>query len=75
MFVVGESMSKGTFIRNSAIVATIAEGHGLSLVLRRSRSLRRRRCRGVKWVVPLVPMIYETTSLLRLVLGRGGFDG
>ena len=25
--------------------------------------------------VPLVPMIYETTSLLRLVLGRGGFDG
>ena len=24
---------------------------------------------------PLVPMIYETTSLLRLVLGRGGFDG
>ena len=24
---------------------------------------------------PLVPMIYETTSLLRLVSGRGGFDG
>ena len=24
---------------------------------------------------PPVPMIYETTSLLRLVSGRGGFDG
>ena len=24
---------------------------------------------------PPVPMIYETTSLLRLVWGRGGFDG
>ena len=25
--------------------------------------------------LPPVPMIYETTSLLRLVSGRGGFDG
>ena len=25
--------------------------------------------------MPPVPMIYETTSLLRLVWGRGGFDG
>ena len=24
---------------------------------------------------PPAPMIYETTSLLRLVSGRGGFDG
>ena len=28
-----------------------------------------------KRVIPPVPMIYETTSLLRLVSGRGGFDG
>ena len=26
-------------------------------------------------VLPPVPMIYETTSILRLVSGRGGFDG
>ncbi len=31
---------------------------------------------GEEWkMLPPVPMIYETTSLLRLVWGRGGFDG
>ena len=30
---------------------------------------------GLYLVTPPVPMIYETTSLLRLVWGRGGFDG
>ena len=32
-------------------------------------------CPSCEGFYPLVPMIYETTSLLRLVLGRGGFDG
>ena len=31
--------------------------------------------RWVEFQVPPVPMICETTSLLRLVSGRGGFDG
>ena len=39
VYVVGDSTSKGTFIRNSAIVSTVAQQHGLSLVFRQSRAL------------------------------------
>jgi DNA modification methylase len=39
VYVIGDSMSKGTFIRNSAIVTTVAERHGLTLVSRQSRNL------------------------------------
>jgi len=39
VYVVGDSMSRGTFIRNSMIVTLVAQQHGLSLVSRQSRSL------------------------------------
>jgi len=39
VYVVGESTSKGTFIRNSKIVTAVAERHGLKLVGRHSRVL------------------------------------
>jgi DNA modification methylase len=39
VYVVGDSMNRGTFIRNSAIVSILAERHGLRLVARKSRSL------------------------------------
>ena len=39
VYVVGDSMIHGTFIRNSSIVAAVAESHGLSLVSRQSRAL------------------------------------
>jgi adenine-specific DNA methylase len=39
VYVVGDSMSRGTFIRNSMIVTLVAQRHGLSLVSRQSRSL------------------------------------
>jgi hypothetical protein len=39
VYVVGDSMSRGTFIRNSLIVTLAAERHGLSLVSRQCRSL------------------------------------
>jgi SAM-dependent methyltransferase len=39
VYVVGESTSKGTFIRNSKIVTAVAERHGLRLVGRHSRAL------------------------------------
>lgn len=39
VYVVGDSMSRGTFIRNSTIVTMIGQQHGLSLVSRQSRSL------------------------------------
>jgi len=39
VYVVGDSTSKGTFIRNSAIVSAVAEEHGLSFVSRHSRAL------------------------------------
>jgi DNA modification methylase len=39
VYVVGDSTSKGTFIRNSAIVRAVAEEHGLSFVSRHSRAL------------------------------------
>jgi hypothetical protein len=39
VYVVGESTSKGTFIRNSKIVTAVAERHGLKLVARHSRAL------------------------------------
>jgi SAM-dependent methyltransferase len=39
VYVVGDSMNRGTFIRNSAIVSTLAERHGLRLVARKSRAL------------------------------------
>ena len=39
VYVVGDSMSRGTFIRNSMIVAVVAQRHGLSLVSRQSRCL------------------------------------
>ena len=39
VYVVGDSMIRGTFIRNSGIVAVVAQQHGLSLVSRHSRCL------------------------------------
>lgn len=39
IYVVGDSTIKGTFVRNSRIVLTLARRHGLSLVSRHSRSL------------------------------------
>jgi DNA modification methylase len=39
VYVVGDSTSKGTFIRNSAIVSAVAERQGLSFVSRHSRAL------------------------------------
>jgi len=39
VYVVGESMSRGTFIRNSSIITRVARHHGLSLVSRHARGL------------------------------------
>jgi adenine-specific DNA methylase len=39
VYVVGDSTVRGTFIRNSSIVAAVAEEHGLTLRSRRSRVL------------------------------------
>lgn len=39
VYVVGDSMSKGTFIPNSSIVTAVGQKHGLSLVSRQSRAL------------------------------------
>ena len=39
VYVIGDSMSKGTFIPNSSIVTAVAQEHGLSLVSRQSRAL------------------------------------
>lgn len=39
VYVVGESMSRGTFIRNSSIITRVARHHGLSLVSQHSRAL------------------------------------
>jgi len=39
VYVVGDSATRGTFIRNSSIVSAVAEREGLSLVSRQSRSL------------------------------------
>ncbi|NOK33886.1 hypothetical protein HMI49_11815 [Corallococcus exercitus] len=39
VYVVGDSTVRGTFIRNSAIVAAVAQEHGLSLSSRYSRAL------------------------------------
>jgi DNA modification methylase len=39
VYVVGDSTIKGTFIRNSAIIASVAQRHGLSSVSRQSRIL------------------------------------
>lgn len=39
VYVVGESMSRGTFIRNSSIITRVARHHGLSLVSRQARAL------------------------------------
>jgi SAM-dependent methyltransferase len=39
VYVIGDSTVRGTFIRNSAIVAAVAEGHGLKLHSRHSRNL------------------------------------
>ena len=39
IYVVGDSMSRGTFIPNSSIVTAVAQEHGLSLVSRQSRVL------------------------------------
>lgn len=39
VYVVGDSTVRGTFIRNSSIVAAVAEDHGLSLKSRHSRAL------------------------------------
>jgi len=39
VYVVGDSTVRGTFIRNSAIVAAIAQEHELSIVSRQSRTL------------------------------------
>lgn len=39
VYVIGDSMTKGTFIRNSSIVTAVAQEHGLSFVSRYSRAL------------------------------------
>ncbi len=39
VYVVGDSTIRGTYIRNSAVVAALAEMHGLALVSKRSRIL------------------------------------
>lgn len=39
VYVVGDSMSRGTFIRNSSIIAAVAQEHGLSFESRQSRTL------------------------------------
>lgn len=39
VYVVGDSTSRGTFIRNSSIIISLAEKHGLSLTSRYSRAL------------------------------------
>jgi hypothetical protein len=39
VYVVGDSTVRGTFIRNSSIVAAVAENHGLSLQSKQSRNL------------------------------------
>jgi DNA modification methylase len=39
VYVVGDSMSRGTFIPNSSIVTAVAQRHGLSLTSRQSRAL------------------------------------
>ena len=39
VYVVGDSTSRGTFIRNSAIVAAVASRNGLSIVSRHARNL------------------------------------
>jgi len=39
IYVVGDSTVRGTFVRNSAIVAAVAHDHGLSLVSQQSRTL------------------------------------
>ncbi|MCL5045143.1 MAG: hypothetical protein M1336_07660 [Deltaproteobacteria bacterium] len=39
VYVVGESLSRGTFIRSSSIITRVARHHGLSLVSRHSRAL------------------------------------
>ena len=39
VYVVGDSMTRGTFIRNSKIVTVVAQQHGLSLFSRQCRSL------------------------------------
>jgi hypothetical protein len=39
VYVVGDSTNNGTFIRNSSVVNTIAQAHGLRLISRHSRAL------------------------------------
>jgi DNA modification methylase len=39
VYVVGDSTVRGTFVRNSAIIAAVAEEHGLTLNSRHSRAL------------------------------------
>jgi hypothetical protein len=39
VYVVGESVNRGTFIRNSSIITRVASYHGLALVSRQSRAL------------------------------------
>jgi tRNA G10 N-methylase Trm11 len=39
VYVVGDSTIRGTFVRNSMVVAAVAQRHGLSLISRKSRSL------------------------------------
>jgi hypothetical protein len=39
VYVVGDSMGRGTFIPNSSIVTAVAQEHGLSLMSRQSRAL------------------------------------
>ncbi len=39
VYVIGDSMSRGTFIRNSSIVTALAEAHGLTLASHQSRAL------------------------------------
>jgi DNA modification methylase len=39
VYVVGDSINRGTFIRNSSIVSFVAERHGLELIAKKCRSL------------------------------------
>jgi len=62
VYVVGDSMIRGTFVRNSAIVTAAAERQGLSLELRVSRSLPDNR----RYLPPPSPIMSKATMDSRM---------
>jgi tRNA G10 N-methylase Trm11 len=62
VYVVGDTTSRGTFIRNSKIVTAVAERHGLSLVSRQSRALPANR----RYMPPPKPVIGSDTMDARM---------